>query len=589
MIFLRMPSNELIPSIFRRTAMTQFRNPNDDFVSRQPDRFSMTSWAAGIGHFMKQIPIPAQPAYRVILTAALFTMLTGNQAFFEGVNAVYPWAGGNALFTASLAIVLVALTVLLIAPIAMLLTMRVTTCLFLVIAAIAGHFADTLGVVIDPSMLVNAVETDSGEVQDLLGVGLLTRLLLLGVIPSVVIWLIPVRPTTTPVRLYQSALTAVASVVVVAVCIGAFSPAYASFFREHKPLRHYANPVFPVYSMGKFIADALDAGTTAHAEFQAFGTDARVSEDHEGRELIVMVVGETARRDRFSLNGYGRETNPRLAAEASLVSYTKVTACGTSTAISVPCMFSMLDRVAFDRGEASHQENVLDVLTRSGVTVLWRDNNSGSKGVADRVLFEDFTSPDINPLCDPECRDIGMLEGLQEYVDSQDGDILIVLHQMGNHGPAYYKRYPEEFERFSPACHSIELSACSLEEINNAYDNAILYTDYFLAEVIAFLKDNTPAYETAMLYVSDHGESLGENGMYLHGAPYMFAPIEQTEVAVIAWLGSSSDVKLESAFDLRDTVTSHDAVSGALVKLFEVESTQLVIGDGLFSVSTDAG
>lgn len=551
----------------------------------------MTSHRSFSGDFRdhrKRLPIPPQSAFRVIALTALFTLLSGNKALFAGVNSVYPWADGSALFIGSLAIVIVALTVLLMALIAMLLTTRVTACLFLLTAAAAGYFADQYGVVIDTSMLVNAVETDRSEVGDLLSAGLVARLLLLGVIPCIFVWLVPVRSAPIVVRLRQQALAAAGSAAIVAACIVAFSAEYASFFREHKSLRQYANPVFPVYSVGKYLAEAINGRVTVPAEFIAVGTDAKVAENDDGRELIVMVVGETARRDRFSLNGYDRDTNPLLSAESNIVSYSKVSACGTSTAVSVPCMFSMLDRDSFDRGAARNVENALDILTRSGVNVLWRDNNSGSKGVADRVAYEDFRTPDTNPVCDEECRDVGMLAGLQDYIDSRDGDILIVLHQMGNHGPAYFKRYPKSFERFTPACQSVELSACSREEIGNAYDNAILYTDYFLSEVIALLKDNTPAYETAMLYVSDHGESLGESGLYLHGAPYMFAPAEQVEVPVIVWLGASADVELASALELREAESSHDAVSAALIRLFEVETAQLDLGEDLFLVSEDA-
>ena len=113
-----------------------------------------------------------------------------------------------------------------------------------------------------------------------------------------------------------------------------------------------------------------------------------------------------------------------------------------------------------------------------------------------------------------------MLVPLQEYIEKHPtGDIFIVLHQMGQHGPAYYKRYPASFETFTPACQSNQLETCSGDEINNAYDNSILYTDFFLSEVIKVLKRNEQKFESAMFYVSDHGESLGENGLYLHGLP----------------------------------------------------------------------
>jgi lipid A ethanolaminephosphotransferase len=153
------------------------------------------------------------------------------------------------------------------------------------------------------------------------------------------------------------------------------------------------------------------------------------------------------------------------------------------------------------------------------------------------VPYEDYQTPKKNTVCDIECRDEGMLVGLQDYIDSKKtGDILIVLHQMGNHGPAYYKRYPESFERFTPVCKTNQLEKCTSEEINNAYDNAILYTDYFLSKVITLLKQNR-GFETAMFYISDHGESLGENNLYLHGLPYFMAPETQTHIPAVMWFG----------------------------------------------------
>jgi len=311
---------------------------------------------------------------------------------------------------------------------------------------------------------------------------------------------------------------------------------------------------------------------SASTKLVRIAPDAKIPATDNDHELIIMVVGETARSDRFSLNGYQRNTNPALVLENRLISYTHISACGTSTAISVPCMFALAGHENFDRKTAKQTENILDLLDHAGVSVLWRDNNSDSKGVAVRIKYEDYKNPTVNPVCDTECRDIGMLHGLQNYIDAQEGDILIVLHQMGNHGPAYYKRYPPEVEHFKPACHSAELSECSAEEINNAYDNAIRYTDYFLSMVIALLKANTPTFETTMLYVSDHGESLGENGLYLHGMPYLFAPREQTLVPLIIWAGSSSDIDLTSARAYHTMDNSHDAVFHALLSLFEIKS-----------------
>jgi lipid A ethanolaminephosphotransferase len=360
------------------------------------------------------------------------------------------------------------------------------------------------------------------------------------------------------------------SLVIIVAIIPAFGKFYGSFFREHKTVRFYANPSYYLYSAVEYLSDIFHRPNGAVA---AIGTDARIPPTDQDRELIIVVVGEAARADRFSLNGYARETNPLLKQE-DVISFTNVHSCGTSTAVSVPCMFSVFGHGRFTSNNAISSENLLDVLTHAGVHVLWRDNNSDSKGVAVRVPYQNFKQDNTNTICDVECRDEGMLVGLQDYVNSEPGgDIVIVLHQMGNHGPAYYKRYPKAFEKFTPVCASVELEQCSLEEISNAYDNAILYTDYFLSKVIAFLKHNDDHFETAMVYVSDHGESLGENGLYLHGLPYALAPEAQTHVPAILWFGRNYHV---DRAELRQHVShpyTHDNIFHTVLGLMEIQSS----------------
>jgi lipid A ethanolaminephosphotransferase len=348
---------------------------------------------------------------------------------------------------------------------------------------------------------------------------------------------------------------------------------YASFFREQKPLRYYTNPTYWIYSMGKFGSSFFK---NPNQVLQALGRESVIPAHDLDRDLIILVVGETARRDRFSLNGHQNETNPLLKKEDA-VSFTNVTSCGTSTAISVPCMFSHFGRNKFSVDDANSTENLLDVLSHTkDVSILWRDNNSDSKGVASRIQYEDYKSAATNSICDPECRDEGMLVGLQDYIDkAKEKDILIVLHQMGNHGPAYYKRYPKKFEIFTPVCQTSELEKCTNEEIGNAYDNAILYTDFFLSKVISLLKDNSVKFSTSMLYISDHGESLGENGIYLHGLPYMMAPDVQKEVAMIMWFGGkmAKETDYVSLKKILNVPYSHDNVFHTVLGMMEVESS----------------
>jgi len=512
---------------------------------------------------------PVLTRTRLTVIVALFIAVTGNRAFFRHVSAVYPW-DGNAVFLVSLAVLLFSILVLLVALFSLLLPVRVVAGVILVLSAITGYFSDHLGTVIDVGMIQNLLETNVSEASDLINGGMALRLLLLGILPAYLIWRLPFKNAGWVRELRFSVQTGLIALVLMMICIFPVSDQYASFIREHKMLRYYTNPATPIYSAGKYIASALKVDDSAG--FMRLTANAATIESDGGHELIIVVVGETARADHFSLNGYRRITNPRLAREGNLVSYSHVSSCGTDTAISVPCLFSFDGRAEFDIASARRTENVLDVLAKAGVNVLWRDNNSDSKGVAERVQYEDYRSNVLNPDCDVECRDVGMLSGLQDYIDSHEGDILIVLHQMGSHGPAYSRRYPPEFEEFRPACHTRELSECTREEITNAYDNSLLYTDYFVSKVIELLKENTPNYETAMFYVGDHGESLGENGLYLHGMPYMFAPAAQTHVPLIAWIGRTSDIDYAHTLTLRDVTTSHDSFSSSLLEAFEVDA-----------------
>jgi len=147
------------------------------------------------------------------------------------------------------------------------------------------------------------------------------------------------------------------------------------------------------------------------------------------------------------------------------------------------------------------------------------------------------------------------------------------LHQMGNHGPAYYKRYPKEFETFTPVYKTNQLEDCSKISLNNTYDNIILYTDYFLNEAISLLKNNDKNFQTSLLYVSDHGESLGENGLYLHGLPNFIAPDNQRHVPAFVWFGEQFDSVNISVLRQNSTKKyTHDYIFHTLLGLMNVNT-----------------
>jgi lipid A ethanolaminephosphotransferase len=257
--------------------------------------------------------------------------------------------------------------------------------------------------------------------------------------------------------------------------------------------------------------------------------------------LVVLVVGETARADHFSINGYSRPTTPLLEKE-NIINFSSVYSCGTETAISVPCMMSFLTRKGYSNEKAKRQESVLDVLNHAGIGIFWRDNNSSCKGACDRLAYENIQKWKLPELCnDRECFDKALLFELDKKlndIQSSTGHKLIVLHQKGSHGPDYYHRYPKKEEYFQPVCQTSELQECSSEEIINAFDNSIRYTDQFLAATLDWLKHQEANYDVAMIYLSDHGESLGENHLYLHGMPYLIAPDVQKRVPLFFWMST---------------------------------------------------
>ena len=515
---------------------------------------------------------------RLILLSALFLALFGNFSFFKNVLGVYTLNIDTFLPLLSLALFLYLSFVFMLLLFSSKYTTKALLITIFLISSFTTYFMDNYHIVIDDSMIRNAAQTNLDESLDLLSFKLLLYVVFLGIFPSLYVYKANILFQGLKKNLLHKILLIFIILSTLALLLFSFSKFYTSFFREHKPLRYYVNPLYAIYSGAKYMSSSL---ATENSVLKPMGEDAHfIPQAHQREgvktELIILVVGEAARADRFSLNGYEKQTNPLLEQE-EIFNYTNIHSCGTSTAHSVPCMFSYFDREEYDDDKGRSYENVLDVLQHGDVNILWRDNNSDSKGVALRVEYEDFKTSQTNPVCDTECRDVGMLHGLKNYITQHQGeDILIVLHQMGNHGPRYYKRYPKEFERFTPVCKTNQLEECSQEEVSNAYDNAILYTDYFLFEVIKFLKRYDKTHETAMIYMSDHGESLGEKGLYLHGMPYFIAPEEQTHIPTLMWFGEGMDIDVErkKIALTTDKEFSQDNLFHTLLGTFEVD-TQL--------------
>ena len=543
------------------------------------------------GHISKIFNYEINLNYLIIIVT-LYLVATANIGFFAQVLSIYPFST-NIGFIVSITGLLFGLMWLLFQLLCYRPIAKPVLIAMVMIAAVCSYFTDGYGTIFDSSMLINSLQTDQAEAMGLMAPSFFIRVVLLGVIPAIIIAKIRIKRLPLRRALWQRAVTLILSIALIAVCLLPFGDQYATFFRQHKVVRSYTNPITPIYSvikLGTNYVDELRRPDTLilHA------TDAKritpvTSTSKAKPKLMVFVVGETVRADHIGLNGYKRDTMPLLASQPDIYSFKNATSCGTSTAYSVPCMFSYADRKDYDASSADYNENVLDTLHKQGVNVVWRDNNSSSKGVADRVTFEDYKTSDVNPSCDGECRDIGMLNGFDKLVKSDvpAKDTLILLHQMGNHGPAYYQRYPKEFEEYQPVCMTNELSKCDDQSVINGYDNAIRYTDYFLNNVINTLKAYEQDYDVVMVYISDHGESLGENNIYLHGLPYSIAPDAQKQVPVIVWSptgngidGNSMDKN--SLASMIDQPVSHDFITPTLLGFFGITTNEVAAAPTFF-------
>lgn len=515
---------------------------------------------------MTTLPTLKLKFHFLVIFIALFIYCLGNSSFLEQVNFVYP-VHENLGFLIALSTVAILVIVILATLLSLIIPSKIALAILLLVSASAGYFVDSFGVIIDDVMVQSLFETNTNEAFDLVSATMFMRIFLCFLLPSLLLYFIELPQQALKVTIIQKSKLLFFSLVCISLMLAIFSSHFTTFFREHKPLRYYLNPIYPLYSFGFFINSHFKSEDLSELKTYDF---TKIATNRIKDKLVIVVVGETVRATNFQLNQYQRATTPLLSKRDDIINYTNYSSCGTSTAISVPCMFSFNGKDNFDISEAKNKENALDILTKANVNVLWRDNNSSSKGVADRVNYQSFKSSETNTVCDTECRDIGMLAGLDNYLAENIGDTVIVLHQMGNHGPAYYKRYPKQFEVFQPACQTNELSQCSQQEIINAYDNAIVYTDFFLNQTIQFLEKHNATYDTTMLYVSDHGESLGENGIYLHGLPYFIAPKNQTHVPMVAWFGNDSSISMERSNDFSQQALNHDSLSYSLIDLFDI-------------------
>lgn len=457
-------------------------------------------------------------------------------------------------------------------------TLKPAITLTLFAAAFGAHFMLSYGVVIDTTMLVNALQTDMRETRDLVNAQMLVTVLVMAILPTV--WLWRQRPLRRSAlrQIVGNLLTAALALGVLVGSLLLIFQDFSSLMRNHTEQRYLINPLNSFYALGDIAAQPFKRDERT---ILPIGLDAQLNTAPGKPPLLLLVVGETGRAGQFALNGYPRPTTPELAKE-HIASYRNAWSCGTNTAASVPCMFSHLGKQAYEDRTASY-EGLLDVLQRSGLGVVWIDNQSGCKGVCDRVPNSSTAQLKNQDLCIAgECFDEIMLSQMDARIHELPAErrakgVVVLLHQMGSHGPAYYKRTPAAFKKFMPECASINLQNCSRTQLVNAYDNTIVYTDHVLASAIQWLKSKESAYTPALMYVADHGESLGENNIFLHGLPYDIAPDVQKRVPWITWLSPTFEKRSHvatSCLQKQQAVRiSHDNYFHSVLGLLKVKTS----------------
>lgn len=515
------------------------------------------------------------------LAISLFFALVLNGLFLFRAWERIPYTSlHDYFFAASLPVVLTAAFGLIFNLIAWPYMRKPLLALLILTSAAANYFMFSFGTVIDTNMVQNVFETDLQESTALLSRNAVIWVLLMGVVPTIIMLMTRFkRRDCWWMNLAWRALFMAVSLGIILLMALLFYKDYASLIRNNKGLIKMVTPANIVSGTGHYVNNRWMKGSQAWVHIGQDAHKGPTISAGQKKTLVVLVVGETARAENFSLGGYARETNPQLKKQ-KVIYYPQATSCGTETAISVPCMFSNMPRAHYDANLAHHQDGVLDILGHAGVSVLWRENDGGCKGACDRVPHSDMTLWKLNAWCqDNACLDEVLLHRLDNYAHGLNNDGIIVLHQMGSHGPAYYRRYPPQFRQFTPTCDSKQIQDCDPQALINTYDNSLLYSDDMLSRTIDMLKGLSDRFNVALVYLSDHGESLGEHGMYLHGAPYLFAPSQQTHIPLLLWMSDdyAKTYRINQACLRQQAPTaavSQDNLFHTLLGMFDVQTRE---------------
>ncbi|MDP2083802.1 MAG: sulfatase-like hydrolase/transferase [Gemmobacter sp.] len=530
-----------------------------------------------------RLPRPTLGQSMLTLIVATYIIALLNSGFWHHVALIFPHSFWQ---RALLGLSVWSLTVLTLEAFGPWRLQKPVAAVLILLAAGAHYYERTFGVLIDREMVRNVFQTTMAESRHLVTWGAVAQIGLTGVVPALLVFWPEVRRFGPMHQVWRWPLGVALSFAFVAGPLFLEFKTFSAALREHDALMASYQPGATLTAIFKF---GREQWRTADPVARPLGTDARSGPTLAAVQkpvLLVIYAGETARAQNFGLNGYARDTTPGLR-ERGVINFRDTTACGTSTAVSLPCMFSRLTQADYSRAGFLAEENLLDVLSRAGWDVQWHENNTGDQMIARRTGWSNV-DPALTPdACALECTDEVFLPMVETTLASMTGNTVLVLHMIGSHGPAYHLRYPPARALFQPECKTAQFSDCTLDQIVNTYDNTILETDHVLSRTIDLLAASDRVLP-AMLFLSDHGESLGEDGLFLHAAPRFMAPEVQTKVPFVMWLDPrfAKELALDTGC-LRDAggqPVSHDHMFHSVLGLLDVATS---VREPALDVATD--
>jgi len=450
---------------------------------------------------------------------SLGTLVLYNIPFFDyAANNSNEGVSGRMFLLASLVVIMLALNFMM-TYLLMFLTRRVGRILLAILSVInatAVYFIFTYGVIIDATTIGNVFNTRYSEASGFFSWSLWLSIIVFGILPALYCLLQPV--VFGKARKLGICCGGSLAIVLVVAVLNIGQTLWVS--QHDTELGGLLQPWSYLVNTGRVISFSHDEQTE---EIRL--PDGQIADDEKA--VVILVIGESARKANFQLYGYRRDTNPLLSRQDGLKVY-QATSCATYTTAGTKAIL-----------EPKNTDDLYELLPnyayRTGVDVSWRTSNWGEPPIH---IDEYLTDTDLATRYPEEDDDYDgiLFAGLRQRIESsKKNKVLIVLHTSTSHGPNYASKYPKAFEVYKPVAKNVEEGEKNVDMLVNAYDNTIRYTDFLLDSLINTLRTMTE-WRSAMIFISDHGESLGENKMFMHGLPMKLAPKVQYEIPFLVWV-----------------------------------------------------